>query len=444
MNTDQSLQRLLDRGFEEVDAKSRLAMIERVSRRHQDAFGHRGFWCWVVPGRIEIFGKHTDYAGGRSRLAAVPRGVVIAASPRDDGTVRFADAIANVTGTIVTEPADAAAEHGAGYIAAVARRFALNFPGAALGANLTIGSDLPRAAGLSSSSALVVGTALALIRRAELDTRPEWIDAIRTPDDLAAYLGALERGAPFRDLAGTHAVGVLGGSEDHTAILSCQPRMVSAYRFIPIDALGDAAMPQNWRFVIATSGVIADKAGSARSAYNQASQAAEALLELWHSATDGEMSTLASIIASAPDAAARLSDLARRGSGDFSGESLQRRLAHFVAEDGRILDALAAFGSADEGALGSMASASQSDAETLLRNQTDETSALAELALAHGAFAASSFGAGFGGSVWALARAEQIQAFGRRWLEAYRARFPARADADWFAARPGPAAFEWE
>jgi galactokinase len=444
MNTDQSLQRMLDRGFDEPDAKSRLALIERVSRHHQRVFGQPAFWCWVVPGRVEILGKHTDYAGGRSLLAAVPRGFVIAASPRDDGTIRFADAIACVTGTIAAESADASGEHGSGYIAAVTRRFALNFPGAALGGNLTIGSDLPRAAGLSSSTALVVGTALALIRRAELDSRPEWMDTIRTPDELAAYLAAVERGVRFRDLEGTHAVGVLGGSEDHTAILTCQPNMVSAFRFIPIDALGDAAMPQEWRFVIATSGVIADKAGNARAAYNRASRAAEALLELWRGATGSEAPTLGAIISSAPDAAAQLSGLAGRGLGDVSGESLQRRLAHYVAEDGRILDALAAFGAADERAIGVLAAASQADAETLLQNQTAETSALAELALAHGAFAASSFGAGFGGSVWALAPAEQVEDFGRRWIEAYRARFPARTDAAWFSARPGPAAFEWE
>ena len=29
---------------------------------------------WFVPGRIEVFGKHTDYAGGRSLLCCVERG----------------------------------------------------------------------------------------------------------------------------------------------------------------------------------------------------------------------------------------------------------------------------------------------------------------------------------------------------------------------------------
>ena len=45
----------------------------------------------------------------------------------------------------------------------------------------------------------------------------------------------------------------------------------------------------------------------------------------------------------------------------------------------------------------------------LLGNQVPETIALARAALAHGAFAACSFGAGFGGSVWAL-----VEGDGRR------------------------------
>ncbi|MGH7448520.1 MAG: galactokinase family protein, partial [Longimicrobiales bacterium] len=44
--------------------------------------------CFFVPGRIEVLGKHTDYAGGRSLLAAVHRGFVVAAAPRPDGAVQ--------------------------------------------------------------------------------------------------------------------------------------------------------------------------------------------------------------------------------------------------------------------------------------------------------------------------------------------------------------------
>ena len=39
---------------------------------------------WFVPGRIELLGKHTDYAGGRSLLAAVDVGHTVSATARPD------------------------------------------------------------------------------------------------------------------------------------------------------------------------------------------------------------------------------------------------------------------------------------------------------------------------------------------------------------------------
>jgi len=45
-----------------------------------------------VPGRIEVVGKHTDYAGGRSLVGAVERGFVVGGVPRSDGTVHVTDA----------------------------------------------------------------------------------------------------------------------------------------------------------------------------------------------------------------------------------------------------------------------------------------------------------------------------------------------------------------
>ena len=78
-----------------------------------------------------------------------------------------------------------------------------------------------------------------------------------------------------------------------------------------------------------------------------------------------------------------------------------------MAEDGRVPQALDAVRTRDAAALGRLASDSQRDAERLLKNQVEETSLLAALALECGAFASSSFGAGFGGSVSALRLAEK-------------------------------------
>ena len=58
-----------------------------------------------------------------------------------------------------------------------------------------------------------------------------------------------------------------------------------------------------------------------------------------------------------------------------------------------------------------------------------------------GALAASAFGAGFGGSVWALSRAEEAEALREKWEAAYLQAFPARSGvATFFVMAPGPGA----
>ena len=87
-----SLTRLMSLGFGESDAESRAALVERATACFQRETGHDPSWTWFVPGRIEVFGKHTDYAGGRSLLAAVPRGFAVVAGSREDQLVRVIDA----------------------------------------------------------------------------------------------------------------------------------------------------------------------------------------------------------------------------------------------------------------------------------------------------------------------------------------------------------------
>ena len=75
-----------------------------------------------------------------------------------------------------------------------------------------------------------------------------------------------------------------------------------------------------------------------------------------------------------------------------------------------------------------------------------ETIALVQSARELGALAASSFGAGFGGSVWALVRTADALRFAEQWEARYRGEFPAAAQrAQFFTSRPGPAAtrLEW-
>lgn len=58
------------------------------------------------------------------------------------------------------------------------------------------------------------------------------------------------------------------------------------------------------------------------------------------------------------------------------------------------------------------------------------------------ALAASAFGAGFGGSVWALIETEKAEKFSKDWAESYRKKFPKCAEESQFRTmKPGPGSF---
>ena len=253
--------------------------------------------------------------------------------------------------------------------------------------------------------------------------------------DLAWYLGCVENGLDFPGLPGSAGVGTHGGSEDHTAILACQTDHVSLFRFVPVTPFGDTRMPADWTFVIASSGVQADKADSVKDRYNRASNGVRALHAIWNRESGEPAQSLAAALASSPRAAVQLEKWIH-GDEMFSADDLRRRLRHFINETGRAPRAAAAFKNADRQALGDLAAESQREAHELLGNQIPETITLAALAREIGAFASSSFGAGFGGSVWAAVPAADAQRFGDAWVRAYAERMPHVGIVDWFAARP--------
>ncbi len=431
-------------GMTPADAASRAELFATLEQKSPPILDGAPQWRRFTPGRIEIFGKHTDYAGGHSLVAAVPRGITLAARKRSDGIVRVGDIFDGQV--IEVDPSIEAPPHYRGlqrYVHVVAHRFFLNFPGAQLGTNIAIASDLPRASGLSSSSALVVGVALALIERAGLRAREEWQRHLQRVQDLAWYLGCVENGLDFPGLPGSAGVGIHGGSEDHTAILAVQTDHVSLYRFVPVTPLSDTRMPPDWTFVIASSGVQADKAGSVKDRYNRVANGVRALHAIWNRRAPMPAPSLADALASAPDAVERLAGwIEPAGDGAYSIADLDRRLRHFVNESARAPQAAIAFRDADRATLGQLSDDSQREAGELLGNQIPETMLMAKLARGLGAFASSNFGAGFGGSVWAAVPLADATAFGEEWIRAYERKMPSLGRVPWFVARPGPAATE--
>jgi galactokinase len=408
-------------GLNPAELPAKRALFELVFEALGNQTGRRqpGYCVSWVPGRLEVFGKHTDYAGGRSLVCAVPRGMAFAASPRP-GPVHVVDARRRESVTLERWDPDGdepAYQHTGWrhYVEVVVRRLARNFPGAPISAEVAFASDLPRAAGMSSSSALVVGLAAALVRVARIDLRPEWQTNIRNRLDAAGYYACLENGRSFGTLEGDAGVGTHGGSEDHAAIVAGRASHLSAFAFVPMRPLGTVGVPDDWRFVLAPSGVTSEKTGAARDSYNRLARGVELLLELWNSA-ESPWASLGALLESSAQACDRLCDLVRRSAiPGWPPDALEKRLDHFIREDSRVPEAIAAFRESDAARLSSLAEQSQADAETLLGNQVPATMALARAAREQGALAASSFGAGFGGSVWALVERAAAGDFATRW-----------------------------
>jgi galactokinase len=235
----------------------------------------------------------------------------------------------------------------------------------------------------------------------------------------------------FGSLAGDTGVGTHGGSEDHAAILTGAPSMLSAFAFVPMRRLQDVHVPDDWQFVLSPSGVPSEKTGSSRDKYNRLSEGTRQLLDLWNTGAERAAPSLGAALASSSSARDRLEELIDRSvRPGWPPGALRVRLDHFVREDARVAQAVEAFTRGDVEAVTELAHASQHDAEYLLGNQIPATIDLAAAARRAGAFASCSFGAGFGGSVWALVERAAAPGFATRW----------RPDA--FLAQPGPAMLE--
>jgi galactokinase len=432
-----------------ADAVSRYRTQHEAAHRALDAEGvpRERRRRWVIPGRIEVLGKHTDYAGGRSLLCTVERGLVIVAAPRADRHLVVLDAVRQ--GRVDIDLASAASLRVSRgwplYPTTIARRFARNFGHVVGGAHLAMASGLPSAAGMSSSSALTVGIALALAHCGGLVHSDAWRAALPTTLDLAGYLGALENGLRFRSLEGDTGVGTMGGAQDHTAILCSAPAALGMFAWAPPALERWVPWSPSHVFVIGVSGVVASKAGAARGRYNRAARTVAHLLRAWNLHAHRRDATLGQALGSSPDAYDRLRAFAARdATAEFTEAHLVARLAQFRDEtDVLVPGAADALARGDLSAFGHFVARSQRGAEQALENQVPETVHLTRSAIELGAHAASAFGAGFGGSVWAMVPADGAEGFAARWRAAYGTAHPEiAARASWLLSRPAPPARE--
>jgi galactokinase len=329
------------------------------------------------------------------------------------------------------------------YAAAIARRIARDFPGGSGGVEVAITSTLPSAAGLSSSTALTVALTLAVVDATGLREEPLFVQYCGTPLNFAEYVAAIETGAPCGPFAGDAGVGVRGGAQDHVAIVCSRAGMVGRFCYMPARQEGWTQWPESHVLAIAVSGVRASKTGNARAAYNRAADSLRWLVNEWDTATNRNDPTLAAALASDGSAAAKLDAIASSAtSAPAPAAYLVRRLEQFRQECDVIVPSVAdALRERDFPRLGALVDASQRMAEDALGNQVAETVFLARSARELGADAASAFGGGFGGAVWAMVPRGTAEDFLERWQARYVESFPRhRSRSAFFLTVPGPPA----
>jgi galactokinase len=363
-----------------------VATARRADAAGRAAFGAawRPSWQAVAPGRIELLGNHVDYNGGPVLAAAIDRFVVVLAAdaPAIESDLRITAADAPDLGIGDLNVADLAAwrnptppprsfDYARGIIAATQAR-----PGYRMrrSTRLAFAGDVPIGFGLSSSAALCVGLALALV----------------------------EPSPPFRDLVllaqeAEHRAGTPCGTMDQSAsvaggVIAYDGATLSVERLSP--DLGDLV------FAVADSGV--DRSLGASSYPTRVEESRQAL-DHARRVLGAELPHLAALTADQFAALDR--------SAEPLPEPLRSRARHVVTETQRAQEGIAALRAGGWPRFGSLMTASGRSSATDYAISHPRVEELVAAALAvEGVLGARMMGGGEGGTALVLLPRDRVSA----------------------------------
>lgn len=368
---------------------------ELLFSQFQEAFGRPPALISEAPGRVNLIGEHTDYNGGFVLPMAIDRTVAVAASPRDGSTVR---AISLDFGQRDEFPADAVRRFlgtrggWRDYVRGVA--WALTEEHIPLrGADIAICGDVPRGAGLSSSAAVEVAVAGALLAIAGAEVTPRDIAlACQKAENLfvGVQCGVMDQFASALGRAG------------YALLIDCRSL---EFEHVPL--------PGGVAVVVVDSKIPRDLAATPYNERRRECEEAAAALGL-PSLRDATEAMLVRL-----------------------GAPLQARVRHVLSENTRVLAMIEALGAADAEAAGRLLLESHASLRDDFRVSTPEIDALVEIAVAAGAYGARVTGAGFGGCTVNLVPAERTGGFLQTVAAEYHRRTGLSADAYICAAANG-------
>jgi N-acetylgalactosamine kinase len=257
-----------------LDINEKRSLIISLLQKYIKDFGNTEVVISRSPGRVNIMGRHIDHQGGYGNMIAIDREVFAVMGNRSDRQIHlhhlfpsaFPDQCFSIDEIIegfsqnrwiefVDSPAVAAhlenmPGHWSNYIRAAFGRFQAHFSNKRLkGANIVVAGNIPMAAGLSSSSALLVAIAEGLLHLNQLPVEPQ----------------------QFVELCGESEwyVGTRGGAGDHAAMKFAQKGAVVQVGFFPFRVTDRVAFPEDHVIVVCNSFKMARKTEDARDIFNQ-------------------------------------------------------------------------------------------------------------------------------------------------------------------------------
>ncbi len=375
---------------------------------HRGRFGGGGrIRVFRAPGRVNLIGEHTDYNLGFVMPVALELATYIATAPNADGKLRI---YSEDQGEMCEWPVDEVARlarrrHWTDYPIGVAQQ--LMAAGFAIGpADLLVRSTVPEGAGLSSSAALEVSAALALLNGSA-------IDRLR----LARLCQEAERsfvGMPCGIMDQFIALFGQTGSAIQIDCRSLEHRAVS--------------LPGEVTFLAVNTMV---KHALAGSAYAERTRECAAAVEAIRR-RDPLVESLRDVT---PEALAGLESLLP--------PVVARRARHVVAEDARVEAFVEAGARGDVPRMGRLMVESHRSLQHDYEVSCPELDFLVDTALGiDGVIGSRMTGGGFGGCTVTMLRHEAAQRFRAGVAEAYRARFGVEPGI--YSCRPAAGAGEVE
>ena len=354
-----------------------------------------------APGRVNLIGEHIDYNGLPVLPMAIEREVRLLCRARHDTTVRMASTRTEfpLREFCLTDEIPSYASGDWGNYAKAAAQGLVKRLGRLKGLDALIDSDIPVAAGLSSSSALVVAVALGLLAVNDVTVEGH---------ELMELLAQAER-----------YVGTQGGGMDHAICLGAEEGHATRIEFDPVQ-LTPVPVPPRWRFVVASSLVPAEKSGRVKAIYNRRTQECrEALAAVTAHFGVSEVS-YRHLMQEVP-----VNELTRHATG-LLDSPLDRRFRHVVTEAERVRRAEEALRGEDLERFGSLLNESHRSLRGDYEVSAPELDQLTEIALAAGAPGSRLTGAGLGGCTVSVCTVERVDAV----LEALHQEFYAVRDFD--------------